>query len=159
MRILRTPNTIILFIHIPIECEICFIAEENFVRKIAFHRQFFKHPFHVSTMLRMASWLYGCMYRSKCKICRKTILIPEHDEKSTHSSLRQHFHIFRGTSETMMPRPFNICYPSSLLKFLHNFANCMDDYVNHNLLLKHDSWLWQNHHFCSRVWYCLYVVW
>ena len=51
MRILRTPNTTILFINILTEYEMCFIAEENYVRKIAAHRLLFKHLFHVSTML------------------------------------------------------------------------------------------------------------
>ena len=47
--ILRTPNTTSLFINLPIECEMCFNAEENFIRKIALHRLLFKHTFHVST--------------------------------------------------------------------------------------------------------------
>ena len=52
-----TPNTIILFINVPTECEIRFIDEENFVHKIVIHRLLFKHPFHVSTTLGMISWL------------------------------------------------------------------------------------------------------
>ena len=34
LRILRTPNTTVLFINIPTVRKMCFIAEENFVRKI-----------------------------------------------------------------------------------------------------------------------------
>ena len=52
-----TPNTIILFINIPTEYEMRFIAEENLVRRISFHRLLFKHPFHVFTTLLIVSWL------------------------------------------------------------------------------------------------------
>ena len=47
----------VLFINIPTVCEMCFIVDENFVRKIFAYRQLFKHPFYVSTTLGMVSWL------------------------------------------------------------------------------------------------------
>ena len=46
-----------LFINVPNECEMCFIAEENFVWKIAVHRLLFKLTFHLSATLWMVSWL------------------------------------------------------------------------------------------------------
>ena len=76
LTILRILNTTILFINVPTECEICFIAEENFVREIAVHR-----------LLDV-----GVDLNAKYAImCRKTVLISENDEESTHSCLRQHF--------------------------------------------------------------------
>ena len=47
----------IVFINTTTECEIRFIAEENFVRKIAGPRLLFKHLFHVSTTFWMVRWL------------------------------------------------------------------------------------------------------
>ena len=38
LRILRSPNTTNLFLNISIECEMCFIAEKYFIRKICVHR-------------------------------------------------------------------------------------------------------------------------
>ena len=124
MRILRNPNTTILFINAPTEFE---IAEENFVRKIAVHRLFFKHPFHVFTTLWIVSWFSCCLYMDVgvdlnaiyAIMCRKTALVPENDEESTHYNSD----IFSGTSERIRHRPFNICNHSSLLKILHNFSN------------------------------------
>ena len=58
--------------------------------------------------------------------------------------------IFSGTSETTMHRPFHICNHSSLYTFLQNFVNCLHIWTimfNHDLLLKHNTWLGQNHHF------------
>ena len=65
-------------------------------------------------------------------MCRKTVLIPENDEESTHSGLRQQFH-FSIFVTTILP-----------------IAYIIGRFVNYNLFLKHDTWLWQNHQFRSR---------
>ena len=109
LRILRTPNTTILFINMLTECETCFITEENSVRKITIHRLLFKHPFHVhiydvvnDKLASVVAWaeLYmdvGVDLNAKYAIkCRKTVLISENDEESTHSGLRQYFHLQYG---------------------------------------------------------------
>ena len=79
---------------------------------------------------------------------RKIVLVPENDEDLTHSGLGNTFtyneNIFSGTSETMMRRPFNICNHYSLLQIPLQFCQLLaqlDDYVNHNILLNHDTWV------------------
>ena len=115
-----------------------FIAEENFVRKIAAHRLLFKHSLHVSTTLLVVSWLQlfhdmdfiWIDLNAKYDImCFKVVNIPANHEELTHSDLRNAFtynsDIFSGTSKTMMDRSFNICNHSSLFIYLHNFVNCL----------------------------------
>ena len=43
----KTLNATILFINISTDCEMCFIFEEHFVRKIGVHRLLLKQSFHV----------------------------------------------------------------------------------------------------------------
>ena len=50
-------DTTILFINISTECEMFFIAEKNFVRKITVQCLLLKHPIHVSTTLWLVSSL------------------------------------------------------------------------------------------------------
>ena len=58
----RTPNMTILLINIHTECEMCCIAEENFVRKIAFYRP--------SPFLQQVLIIFMC-----CVIVKRSIFI------------------------------------------------------------------------------------
>ena len=62
--------------------------------------------------------------------------------------------IFSETNETIIQGPFSILYSLQSLQISSQFCQTLaklDDYVNHNLLFNHDTWLWQNRHFCYDV--------
>ena len=70
-----------------------FIAEENFVRKIAFHHLLLKHPSSIydvvnSQLASVVAWagLYmdvgGDLNAKYAIMCHKTVLIPENDKES-----------------------------------------------------------------------------
>ena len=92
------------------------------------------------------SWtLYECRFISKCK----TVLIPENDENSIHSGLRQHFHLqywyFQRNERNDDLQAFQYLLPLQSLQISSQFCQLLaklDDYVNYNLLLRHDTWRW-----------------
>ena len=76
----------------------CSIAEENFIRIIAVHRLVFKHTFYISTTFVSVVALAGLymdvgidLNAIYAIMCRKTVIIPENDEESTHSGLRERY--------------------------------------------------------------------
>ena len=85
------------------------------------------------------------------------------DEESTHSATRLlTTAIFSAERAKPWCTGLSIfCNHFSLFKFFSQFCQLLaqlDDYVNHNLLLKYNMWLWHDYHFYSRFWSVLCVV-
>ena len=80
------------FQHTP-ECEMCFIAEENFVQT-PISRIYNAVNGQLASVVAWAGLNVGVYLNAKYAIrCRKTVVIPEDDEETTHSDLWQHFHL------------------------------------------------------------------
>ena len=91
----------ILIINIPTQSEMCFIDEKNFVRKIAVVQALIPRIYEIvngqsSSVVTWAALFMdvGVDLNAKYAImCRKTVIIPENDEETTLSGLRQHFYL------------------------------------------------------------------